>query len=68
MPIRTHDLRSTFITVSLAIGKTEAWVTDRTGHKSSQMLYNYKRQARTYAELEVGALTPLDEAIGEFSE
>ena len=29
MPIRGHDLRSTFVTISLAQGKTEAWVTDR---------------------------------------
>jgi hypothetical protein len=30
------------------IGKTEAWVTDRTGHQSSQMLYRYKRKQRLW--------------------
>ena len=45
-PIRLHDLRATFVTVSLANGKTEQWVSDRTGHKSSQMIATYTRQAR----------------------
>jgi len=31
-PLRVHDLRATFVTVSLANGKTETWVADRTGH------------------------------------
>jgi integrase len=34
---RVHDLRGTFVTLSLANGKTETWVADRTGHTSSQM-------------------------------
>jgi integrase len=64
-PIRLHDLRATFVTVALANGKTEQWVTDRTGHKSSQMLALYARQARTWAELELGTLRPLDELLPE---
>ncbi|WP_437576558.1 hypothetical protein [Sorangium sp. So ce887] len=54
IPLRAHDLRATFVTVNLAAGKTEAWITDRTGHKSSQMIYRYKRQDRTHAELNLG--------------
>ncbi len=68
LALRVHDLRATFVTVSLALGKTEAWVTDRTGHKSSQMIYEYKRQARTFAELQLGPLKPLHEAIPELAE
>lgn len=68
MAIRGHDLRSTFVTVSLALGKTEAWVTDRTGHTSSTMLYRYKRAARTHLETELGALRPLHEAIPELAQ
>ena len=49
--IRGHDLRDTFVTVSLANGRTEAWISDRTGHRSSQMIGKYKRTARTFAEL-----------------
>ena len=62
-PIRVHDLRATFVTVALANGKTETWVADRTGHRSSVMLNAYRRAARTWAELDLGALTPLDSAI-----
>jgi integrase len=48
--IRMHDLRATFITVSLANGKSETWVADSTGHKSSIMINRYRRAARTFAE------------------
>jgi integrase len=63
--IRAHDLRASFITVNLALGKTEAWITDRTGHRSSQMVYTYKRAARTFADLNLGGFFPLHEAIPE---
>jgi len=66
-PIRVHDLRATFITIGLATGKTEAWICDRTGHKSSQMLNGYRRAARTAAELGLGELGPLDECVPELS-
>jgi hypothetical protein len=33
--IRVHDLRASFVTNSLANGKTEARVSARTGHKSA---------------------------------
>jgi hypothetical protein len=65
--IRAHDTRATFVTVSLANGKSEAWVQDRTGHKSSLMINRYRRAARTAAELHLGDLTPLDEAIPELA-
>ncbi len=64
-PIRVHDLRATFVTVSLANGKTEQWVSDRTGHRSSAMLALYSRQARTWAELGLGELRPLDALLPE---
>lgn len=54
--------------MNLAAGKTEAWITDRTGHKSSQTIYRCKRQARTHGELDVGALKPLREASPELAE
>jgi hypothetical protein len=44
--IRVHDLRGTFVTLHLATGKSESWIADRTGHKSSQMINRYKRTAR----------------------
>jgi integrase len=65
MPIRVHDLRATFVTVSLANGRTEQWVSDRTGHRSSQMLALYTRQARQWSELELGTLQPMDVLLPE---
>jgi len=64
--MRVHDLRGTFVTLSLANGKTETWVSDRTGHKSSQMINRYRRSARSASELGLGELKPLDQAIPEF--
>lgn len=61
-----HHLRATFITLSLASGRTETWVMDRTGHRSSIMINRYRQAARTAAELGLGELLPLDEAIPEF--
>ncbi len=63
--IRVHDLRGTFVTVSLAQGRSEAWVSDRTGHRSSQMIARYKRQARTFGELGLGGFESLALAIPE---
>ncbi len=36
--VRAHDLRSTFVVVAEANGRSEAWITTRTGHKSSRMV------------------------------
>jgi len=66
-PIRAHDLRATFVTIALATGQTETWVADRTGHKSSTMINRYRRAARMAAELNLGSLQPLDEAIPELA-
>ncbi|HWA76665.1 MAG TPA: tyrosine-type recombinase/integrase [Polyangiaceae bacterium] len=62
-PIRVHDLRATFVTLSLAAGRSETWVADRTGHKSSVMINRYRRAARTAAELDLGTLLPLNQAV-----
>ena len=65
--IRGHDLRATFVTVHLAVGKTETWVADRTGHKSSAMIARYRRLARSQADLDEGELTPLVDALPELA-
>lgn len=66
-PIRLHDLRATFVTLALANGRTETWVADRTGHKSSVMINRYRRAARHAAEIGLGPLGPLDELIPELA-
>ena len=65
--LRAHDLRATFVTLSLANGKTEDWVRTRTGHKSSLMIARYRRDAHTVEELGLGWLHPLHEAIPELA-
>jgi hypothetical protein len=65
--IRVHDLRATFVTLSLAAGRSEAWVQDRTGHRSSIMINRYRRAARTAQELELGCLEPLDALVSRRS-
>jgi integrase len=65
VPVRAYDLRATFVTLSLANGKSEAWVSARTGHRSSQMINRYRRVSQSVAELNLGALLPLNEAIPE---
>jgi hypothetical protein len=66
-PIRIHDLRATFVTLALANGRTEAWVCDRTGHRSSQMVNRYRRAARSASELNLGTLASMFRTIPEFS-
>jgi hypothetical protein len=66
--LRIHDLRGSFVTIALANRRSESWVEDRTWHRSSQMLAQYKRATRTAAELSLGDLTPLDAALGLDSE
>ena len=68
MKLRAHDLRGTFVTLSLANGKTETWVQQRTGHTSSIMINRYRRAARKAEELALGDWTPLDTAIPELGE
>jgi hypothetical protein len=64
MALRAHDLRGSFVTIAFANGRSESWVADRTGHRSSQMLARYKRPARTAADVGLGDWTPLDVALG----
>ncbi|HSY22212.1 MAG TPA: tyrosine-type recombinase/integrase [Polyangiaceae bacterium] len=64
-PLRAHDLRATFVTIALAVGKTETWISDRTGHHSHKMIDAYRRKARSW---DLGELGPLSELIPELSE
>lgn len=65
--LRAHDLRATFVTLSLADGRSEDWVMQRTGHTSSIMLARYRREAETASELGLGWLLPLHEVIPELA-
>ncbi|MBN2194615.1 MAG: tyrosine-type recombinase/integrase [Polyangiaceae bacterium] len=67
LALRAHDLRATFVTVALAVGKTDSWVMDRTGHKSYQMLARYKRSARMANEMGVQWFAELHEVVPELA-
>ncbi len=67
LPIRVHDLRATFVTVSLATGRPDSWIRDRTAHRTVSMLDRYRRAARTLEELNAGPLVALDLAIPELA-
>lgn len=62
--LRAHDMRATFVTLALAEGKPDTWIRDRTAHKSTSMIDRYRRAARQFAELSVGSLPDLVEALG----
>lgn len=62
--LRAHDMRATFVTVSLAEGRTETWIRDRTSHKSTAMIDRYRRTARQFVELDLGPLGNLGEVLG----
>lgn len=62
--LRAHDMRATFVTMSLAEGRTETWIRDRTAHKSTSMIDRYRRAARQVTELALGSLEDLDRALG----
>ena len=61
---RAHDLRASFVTVSLATGKTERWISDRTGHQSHEMINTYARKARTW---NLGDFGPMCDLIPELA-
>ena len=63
-----HDLRGTFVTIALANGRSESWVSDRTGHQSSDQINTYRRRARSVAELGLGDLCSLALAVPELVE
>jgi integrase len=65
--LRVHDLRALFTTVSIAQGRPDYWIRDRTAHKTLSMLDRYRRQARMFEELNLGPLAPLDQTIPELA-
>ena len=55
-------------TLALANGRPEARVQDRTGHTTSIMLSKYRRQARHAAELGLGTLPELNDALPDLAQ
>jgi hypothetical protein len=55
-----------FATRSLANGKTDDWVRQRTGHTTNELL-TYRESAKSLQELHLGELAPLVNAIPELA-
>ena len=64
--LNAHTLRHSYVTRSLARGVPEDTVRQHTGHVSNE-LRRYREAARSFAEIELEDLVPLDEAIPEFA-
>ncbi len=63
--IHVHDLRGTFVTLSIAAGRSERWIMQRTGHATSAMISRYDRDVGLATELGfTKGLLPLDVALG----
>jgi len=60
----THAFRHSFTTRSLANGKTDDWVRQRTGHTTDQLM-TYRESAKSLEELSLGDVLPLSEALPE---
>src|SRR5213075_1591234 len=61
-----HAFRHSFATRSLATGRSDDWVRQRTGHTSPELL-TYPEAARALEELELGDVAPLVTAIPELA-
>ncbi len=66
-PIRFHDLRGTFCSVALACDKTEAWVTARTGWRSSMQVAAYRRLAQQFSDVGAGWFEDMAATIPELA-
>ena len=62
----THAFRHSFTTRSLALGKTDDGVRQRTGHTSDELL-RYREAARSLDDLNMGDVEPLVSASPELA-
>lgn len=66
--IRFHDGRATFCTWARRAGKSDLWITERTGHTpTSQMLARYTRMAQMIADLDYQPFPCVLHAIPELA-
>ncbi len=63
--LRFHDLRASFVTWAKRDNRTDAWIAERTGHQSDEMMERYTRAARTLADLRMVAFPDISNAVPE---
>jgi hypothetical protein len=59
----TRQARGASRSVSLAEGKSETWIRDRTAHKTTTMIDRYRRTAPQFQELGVAGLVAIVDAL-----
>lgn len=61
--VTVHDLRGTFVTISLATGKPINWIMRRTGHRKISTIDAYRRAVDFTVEHEMKWFGPLDSGL-----
>ena len=64
-PLRFHDLRATFTTWARRAQRPDAWIAERTGHQTQEMIDRYARAAQTLADLRYEPFPEISGAIPE---
>jgi hypothetical protein len=68
-PLRFHDLRSTFCTWARRAGKSDAWISERTGHDvDGTMIARYDRGAQTLADLDYEPFPDVTNVVPELAQ
>ena len=68
-PLRFQDLRATFCTWARRSGKSDAWISERTGHYiEANMIARYDRGATTPDDLAYGPFPDVSRVIPELVE
>jgi len=65
--ICAHEGRALFVTISLAGGKSDEYIRQRTMHRTNRMQEKYKRDVNLFIENGWVTLKPLDKAIPELN-
>jgi hypothetical protein len=64
--LRFHDLRSTFCTWARRAGRSDVWISERTGHElSGDMINRYDRGATTLEDLAYAPFPDIARALPE---
>lgn len=66
-PLRFHDLRATFVTWAKRAGKSDGWITDRTGQITPEIMRRYARAARVLEDLRYEPFPDISTAVPELS-
>ena len=66
--LRFHDLRSTFCTWARRAGKSDPWISERTGQEvTGDMINRYDRGAQTLADLDYAPFPDVAHAVPELA-